>query len=215
MRRKLVVIALVLVALAGVADVLVKKAAEGQIASKAESQSGAQASADAHITSFPFIGRLLASGHVPEIDVRVKRAVAGSVTLASVDVDLRDVHLDKHRLLSDHKADITRIGSGKLVVDIDGPALTTLAHVDIQVTGGQIQVSVRGKTIQATPGVDGQGQLTLQLEGLPAVPIKLPKSDLVPCQATTVQVRGDVVELGCPFSEVPPALLRAAQTTTG
>jgi hypothetical protein len=214
-RRKLLVIALVLVALAAAADVLVKKAAEGQIADKARSQSGAQAAADAHNTSFPFIGRLLVSGHVPEIDVRVERPVAGSVTLASVAVDLADVHLDKHRLLSDHKAEITGIGSGKLVVDIDGPALTTLAHVDVQVGDGQIQVSVRGHTLQATPGVDGKGQLTLQLEGLPAVPIKLPKSDLVPCQATTVQVRGNVVELGCPFSEVPPALLRAAQAAMG
>ena len=208
--RKLVVVLVVLAVLGAGADVVIRKAAEGQVADRTESAAGSRASASAHISSFPFVLRLVAAGSVPRIDVRADRPVAGSVALAWIDVDLHGVRLDKHRLLSDHKAEITKVSSGTLTVAIDGPALSQLAHTDVKVGGGQIEVTVAGHTVRATPVVDGKGGLGLQVESLPTVPIRLPSSSLIPCQATSVQVSGDVVELSCPFTEVPPALLRAA-----
>ena len=209
--RKLVLVFVVLALVLAAADVAAKKAAEGQIAKKAASSSGPDATGSASISSFPFVGRLLAAGSVPDIDVRVNRAVAGGITLAWVEVDLRGVHLDKQRFLSDRKAEITRISSGTLTVALDSAAMSAIAKTSVQVANGQIEITIAGRTVQATPSVDGHGELRLQIDPLPSFPLRLPTSSMVPCSATRVQVEGGVVKLMCSFSQVPPALLRAAQ----
>lgn len=210
--RKIVIAVVVLGLLLTAGDVLAKKTAEKQIADRARSGAGANASAESHISSFPFVGRIVVSGSVPEVDLRVDKAVVGDLTLTWVDVDLRGVRLDRHQLFSDQKAEIKRISSGRLTIALDSAALSALAHQPVTVGDGQISLRVGGRAVQATPAVDGHGQLTLKVDPLPALPLRLPRSDLVPCAATTVQVDGDTVELTCPFRDVPPALLKAAQT---
>jgi hypothetical protein len=211
--RKLLALVSVVALLLIAGDFVTKKAAEGQIARKASSSSGPDARGSASISSFPFVGRLLATGSVPRINVRVDRALAGGVIVAWVDVELHGVRLNKHRFPSARKAEITRISSGTLTLALDSAALSALAKTSVQVANGQIDIALAGRTVQATPSVDGQGELRLKVDPLPSLPLRLPSSKMIPCSATRVQVERDLVKLVCPFNKVPPALLRAAQIT--
>jgi hypothetical protein len=192
-------------------DVAAKKYAEGQLASKAESRAGGQASASARISSFPFVGRALVSGEVSEVDLRMSRVVAEGVTMASLDIDLHGMRIDRNKLLSSRKVEVTAISVGTVTAAFDAAGLSQLAHVPVDIVDGAVQVHVAGRVVSATPSIDAAGTLSLQLGALPAVRARLPRSGLAPCAASSSRVKGGRLEVSCTIHDVPPALLRAAQ----
>ena len=192
-------------------DVAAKKWAEGQLASKAEDRAGGQATASARISSFPFVGKVLLSGEVSEVDLRMSRVVAEGVALASLDIDVHGVGIDRNKLLSSRKVEVTAISEGTVTVGLDAAGLSQLAHVPVEIAGGAVQVRVAGRMVSATPSIDAAGTLSLRLGALPAVRVRLPKSSLAPCAASSSRVTGGRIEVSCTIHDVPPALLRAAQ----
>ena len=199
------------VALLGLADLFVKGMAEGEVAAKVERSVEGAAGVEADIDSFPFLGRLLVSGEVPELELRVDEITGRSLAITDMVVRMEGVVLDRSRLTSG-KAEVTDIDRGSVELTIDAGALARAvpAEVQLSLTGGRLSATVRGRAIASVElTVNEQGALVLQIPPLPAVAIGIPGNTLLPCRPDVALVE-DQVHLRCEFDEVPEALLAAA-----
>ena len=90
----------------------------------------------AQISSFPFLGRLLASGEISQVDVAVRDLTVRGVTFASVGVRLRSVQIDRDSLLEDRRVALASIGHGTAVVEIAGDEISRLLGVTVVLEDG-------------------------------------------------------------------------------
>lgn len=203
--RKLLVLAVLAVVLA-IVDQGARVFAEGELAARAREAATDESGAAADITSFPFLGRLAASGSVERVQVRVDGARAGPLRLAAVVVDASGVVLDRSRLASG-QVRLEGIDRGSVAVEVDGGALAEVLDVPVRVADGAVQVEVGGATLTATAEVD-DGTLVLRVAGLSALRVPVVRTALIPCAVTTLAVVGDRVRLACEVDELPDALRR-------
>ena len=98
----------------------------------------------AQISSFPFLGRLLASGEISQVDVAVRDLTVRGVTFASVGVRLRSVEIDRDSLLNDRRVALKSIDHGTAVVEISGSEISRLLGVTVVLEPGQARVRVGG-----------------------------------------------------------------------
>lgn len=204
--RKLLALAFVVLLLL-VADQAARVVAEAKLATRAREAARSPDSADATITSFPFLGRLLLSGSVPRVKVRVTGAEAGPLRLAVVEVEGTGVALDRSALLSGGIR-LQGIETGVVAVELDGAALTEALHVPVSVAGGKVLVGAGPAAVEAGVEVNRAGTLTLRLAGLPALTVPVVRTPLIPCAVTVVSVRGDRARLSCQVDELPAVLRR-------
>jgi len=205
--RKLPALGVLVVLLLGV-DQGARLVAQGALASRAREAARDPDSADATITSFPFLGRLLASGSVPRVDVRVTGAAAGPLRLAAVEVEASGVVLDRGALLSGDVR-VKAIHRGRVTVELNGMGLTDAVKLPVTIGDGKVRVGREGGVgVAADVEVNRSGSLVLRLAGLPALTVPVVRTPLVPCAATSVSVEGDRVLLSCEVDEFPAALRR-------
>ncbi|MBV8980483.1 MAG: LmeA family phospholipid-binding protein [Acidimicrobiia bacterium] len=195
----------IVVVLLVVGDVVAKAYATNQLQDRARRAVRGATSASASITSFPFTGRLLAAGQVPEVRVRVAPVIAGEVTFASVSVDLHDVHVDRNRLVNDRTVQLTGLGSGTVTAELTDVEISRMAGTRVRFTPGRVTVSAAG--IEASADVqitDG----SMSLAGL-RIPFKfkIPRAPLFPCDATSAVVVQGAVDVSCTVHEVPAELV--------
>lgn len=204
--RKLLALAVLAVLLLA-ADQGARVVAEGKLASRAREAAGGPDSAEATITSFPFLGRLLASGSVPQVAVRVTGARAGPLRLAAVEVDAWDVSLDRDSLLSGDVR-LRDIERGVVAVELDASAITGVVDLPVGITDGRVRVGTGAAAVAATVTVDGDGALVLSVAGLRTLTVPVIRTPLFPCAATSVSVDDDRVRLSCEVDELPAVLRR-------
>lgn len=178
--------------------------AEGQLAARAREAATDPGSVDASITSFPFIGRLLAAGSVPRVSIRVDDSRAGPVRLAAVVVEADGVELDRGAMFSG-EVRVQAIDRGLVAVELDANGLTDALKVPVTVGDGQVRVGVRGVGVRAEVQVK-EGVLGLRVAGLSALEVAIVRTPLIPCAATSVVVAGDRVRLSCELDELPAVL---------
>jgi hypothetical protein len=201
-----------IVGLGAVADIAVRGMAESRIADRAEEAAGGQARARADIDSFPFVLRLLAGGKVGDVTLHVDDVATPSVRLASVDLELEGVKVDRAKLLSDRTAEVTDVELARITVHIDSAVVErALGGLQVSFRGGTVQASIGGRTVSAAVAVAPKGQLGITFPGGPSASIPLPRTDLVACEGGTFRFEADELLVECSTTEVPPALLRAAQ----
>lgn len=202
----------VLAALGVAADVGAKSYAQSELESRARAEGAASASAD--IDSFPFVGKLLASGAAGDITLSMRDVATENVTFSTVVLSLSDVKLDKGKLFS-RKVEITDIDKGTITVGFDAAALSKRLGVPVTVDDGKVSVTVAGRVLAATPSVTAEGSIRLTaaagVPGAPSLNVPIPQTRLVSCRVSRVKVDDGVLEASCDINEVPPALLRAAQ----
>ena len=203
--RKLVLLGLVAVVLL-VADQSGRLAAEGRLASRARDAATDEDSATAAITSFPFLGRLLISGSVARVRIRVDGPRAGPLRLAAVVVEASGVVLDRGRLVQG-EVRVEDIDGGSVAVEIDGAALAETLRLPVTVRDGQVRLGVGGVAVPAAAEVD-DGTLVLRAGGLPAFRVPVVRTPLVPCTLATLTVTNDRVRMSCEMDELPSALRR-------
>jgi len=201
--RKLLFLALLAALLVG-ADLAAKSVAEKRIEDRAEEAAGAGASATATIGSFPFLGRLLVSGSVPEVSVRASGVEAGPLTLRAVTVDLDGVKLDRDALFGGD-VQLRDIDRGRVTVELDSGVLSRVLDVPITIEDGTVGVEVAGQRVTARAEVR-EGALVVNVEGLPALTVPIVRTELSPCDVAGVEVRGDRLLLSCQIADVPEAL---------
>lgn len=203
--RKVIVLALLGVVLAAV-DQGARLFAEAKLAARAGEAATGESATSASITSFPFLGRLLVSGSVAEVRVRVDGPRAGGLRLSTVVVEASGVALDRSRLTSG-EVRVEDIDSGSVAVEVDGEALAEAVNLPVTVGDGRVGVGVGGATVTADAEVE-DGALVLRAAGAPALRVPVARTGLAPCAVTTLAVVGDRVRLACEVDELPEVLRR-------
>jgi hypothetical protein len=141
--------------------------------------------------------------HIENVDVTV-------ITFATVDISLKGVELDRAKMFA-RKARITKIDHGTVEAVLTQQELSDALHVPVTIADGAMSVKVLNQTIPVTPGVDANGSLTLQAQGISRTfTLKIPKSDYVPCIGDVTVLAGRI-RFSCEIHDIPPALLDAAQ----
>ena len=202
----LVVIAGLLVA----GDVGARRYATGQISDRISASVPEASGVHSRIHSFPFLGRLLISGNVPEIGTHIDHlVVVAGLSFSDLDVDLHDVTIDRHAMLSHRQVRLTKIGRGTVSVGLTQESLTSELGRPVHITAGGVLVTVVGTSaVQASVSINGR-QLVVRAAGLPALSVPLPTTKLFPCEPQVALVAGRAV-FSCTFAGIPPAFVQAA-----
>lgn len=204
--KKLLVTLVVLGGLLAVADVVAEDVAEGELETRLAAEIPEASGVSARISSFPFLGRLLTSGRVAEVDAQARGLEVEGLDLDVVAVDLDGVTLDRTLLWDDQRVAVTDIDHGRVRAEVTQAALSQRLGVDVRLESGRASVTVAGRRITAELSVR-DGRLIVGGAGLslPALDVVAP---LLPCIADAEIVPGRVL-LTCDFTEVPEEL-RAA-----
>ncbi|MEA2827373.1 MAG: hypothetical protein QOG43_1812 [Actinomycetota bacterium] len=158
----------------------------------------------AKISSFPFVGRLLVSGEISQVDVAVRDITVRGVTFASVGVRLRSVKIDRDPLVQDRRVVLTSIGRGTAVVEISGAEISRLLGVTVVLEEGNARVLVAGTLVPVSARVDGN-TLVVNAAGITLPAIDIPKLPLVSC-LTGTEILAGRVRLTCDVDRVPVEL---------
>lgn len=210
MFRKLILLGLIVVVVGGgFLDVAAKGWAEDKIEERARAEVGADVTTRADIDSFPFLGKLLLSGSAGDIQLVMNDVDLQRLRFSRLEVELFEVKLDRGKAMSGD-AEVSDIDRGVITMTFSAQDLSRAVNLPVTIDNGQITVEARGVRASATPQVTAEGSLRLQVQGLPAVTVPIPRTRLVSCAVSEVKVDDGELEASCTVSEIPPALLRAA-----
>jgi hypothetical protein len=203
---KIVVLLVILVGVLTIGDVEVRIYAEHQFAHRIDANvAGAKSSVS--ISSFPFVGRLAASGTVRRIRARVAGVTYGRFTFESVEVDVSGVRLDRTALLEHQRIQVLGIDKGTVKAEMTEAAVdAAFGGVPVKLDNGGIELTLNGAHVASRLSIV-DNQLRLGLAGLPAVPV--PKLSVLPCVTDAVVTTGHL-QLTCTLNGIPPALVGAA-----
>jgi hypothetical protein len=205
-----------------VGDGAARSWAERRLAERAAAYYPPGAGSSARIHSFPFIGRLLFLGSVPRVDVNLDDLRFEAVLIRRLSLRVSDVKLDRDELFGG-RVRIEDVGEGRIVATVDGPSLARATGFDVRFRPGEVEVHrrIQGVDVVAKGQLAVQGNLVTvtptSVQGLAvpasrfAISYRIPGIELLPCQAD-VQIIRDAVTLSCDVTDVPAALVQAAQS---
>lgn len=159
----------------------------------------------ARINSFPFLGRLLASGDVTRIRVAAADVAVEGLTFARVALDLHGVTLDRDLLVSEQKVVLSDLDRGTATAEVTAAQLSERLGVDVTLEPGRARVRVAGQTLTATASVT-DNTLRLAVSGFSVPPLRIPRLPLLPCVADAEILAGKV-QLTCSVDRVPAELV--------
>ena len=187
-----------------VADIAARGVAEDQLRQRVVDRVQPDGPVSAQISSFPFLGRLLASGTISQVDVAVRDLTVRGVTFASVGVRLRSVHIDRDSLLDDRRVALRSIDHGTAVVEISGSEISRLLGVTVVLEPGQARVRVGGSLVAVSARVEGSA-LVVEAGGLTLPAIEIPPLPLVSC-VSGAEILAGRLRLTCEVDQVPVEL---------
>ena len=193
------------------ADLAARRAVEAQLETRIRTEVPSAEGPRVHIDSFPFLGRLAASGRVKAVRASVQDVQASRLRFSTVRIELRNVEVDRGRLVGDRQLDLQTIDRGTAVAELSQSALRdALGGLPVVLENGRIGVTVRGvsATVQASVR---DGVLRLSAGRLAIPPVTIPKLPLLPC-VTDAEAGPGVLRLSCRLLEVPRELLREVNT---
>jgi hypothetical protein len=200
--RKLLALVIVVLVLAGV-DMAARVFAESRIEEAVEAEARGVASVNVRIDALPFVPRLLLGVQVPEVSVRLEQVPSRAITLTAVEIELREVEVDRASVVR-RDPRLKQIEGGTLTVELDGSSLTNALRVPISIREGRVRVGAGRAAVTLRP-TTAAGALVLGV-GASALRVAVPRTRLLTCDATRASVSADRIELSCDFREVPPAL---------
>ncbi len=222
MIRRLVVLVVLAAALVA-ADLAARAWSESKLAEQAAAYYPPSGTSSATIHSFPFLGRLLVAGDVSEVVLRMEDLRAGIVVVRRLELDLRDVTLDRRELFAG-RVKVVDVGAGRIEALVDGSTLARAVDLDVRFSDGEVEIHrrVRGVDVSARGRVTLEGNrlriVPTSVEGLrlPAtaftVAYDLPGAELLPCSAEVRPVPEGLL-VSCAVDDVPPALVPGAAAT--
>jgi hypothetical protein len=206
LRKLFLVVLIAVVGALVVADVAARGVAEDQLRQRVSSRVEADGrlsggTVSARISSFPFLGRLLASGTISEVHVAVADVTVGDVTFASLGVDLRSVRIDRDSLVQDRRIALSSIGRGTAVAEVSGDELSRLLGVPLVLEEGRARVRVAGEMVTVTARVEGS-TLVVEAGGLSLPTVEIPRLPLVAC-ISAAEILPGRIRLTCTLDQVP------------
>ena len=140
-----------------IADVVLKNRAETALAEVVTTRVAQTTGVRAKITSFPFVGRIIASGHVPKVVVTAQNSEVGDIALSDVRVQVEDVEMDRDAAM-DGRVVVKSIGRGTVQADLRQDQINRLLPRGYSVQLEQDKAAVSG------PGAS-LGQVKTTAEG--------------------------------------------------
>jgi hypothetical protein len=144
------------------------------------------------------------------------------VLIRRLSIHVSDVKLARGELFHG-RVHLDDVGQGRIVATLDGPSLAKAVGADVRFTPGEAEVheKIQGVDVTARGKVTVKGNLVTvtptSVEGL-AVPLsrfaisyRIPGIEILPCQADVKVVQNGIV-LACTVTDVPAALVQAAQS---
>ncbi len=178
--------------------------AEDQLRDRVASRVDAGGPVSASISSFPFLGRLLTSGTISQVDVSVRDLTVRGVTFASVGVRLRSVRIDRDSLVQDRRLALAGIGRGTAVVEISGDEISRLVGMTLVLEDGRARARVGGTLVPVSARIEGS-TLVIEAAGRSLPAVDLPPLPLVGCLSGTEILPGRL-RLTCDVDRVPTEL---------
>ena len=206
-RKLLLVILAAVVALFVLGDVAAKHFAESTIADQIHGHVKGVGSVDASIHSFPFVGRLVVQGKVPRLDLTLTDVTGHGVDVARLDVDARDIELDRSALVGSQHVKIKGLDSMTVTATISEATVRALTKADVRLLDGKATVTVLGKTVDATATVHG-GSIRLVVASTPVASLPVPDSSLLPCQVA-LRITPGALQLACTATTLPKLVVDA------
>ena len=195
----------VLIVLAAAGDIGARIYAQNQLKQRIDANVP-EAGATAHISGFPFLGKLLLFGKVDKIKAHVERASQGRFTFDGIDLSVSGVKLNRTVLLRDRKVRLESISSGTVKADMSQADFDRLVGVPVTFGDGVVELTEAGATVTVRVAVVNN-QLVLEDHVVP-VPIPVPRMSVLPCAANVVIKPGHLV-ISCTFHEIPTAFVQA------
>jgi hypothetical protein len=193
----------ILVLLLGAGDVTARVLTQRQLEHRIETNVPG-ASAKVTISSFPFLGRLAASGTVGKIRARVTHVASGAFSFDAITMTVTGVRFNRNQLFQG-RVKLDKIDSGTVTADLSESELDrALGGIPVKLGQGSVALTVAGARVTAQVSVVNN-QLRLQSGGVP-VTVDIPKLPVLPCVGSVV-VTPQHVELGCTFKQIPSVLL--------
>ena len=191
------------------ADVVLKNRAETELATQITQRVDETNGVQARIHSFPFVGRLLLSGKVAEVDVTAQHSGAGGVSLSDIRVRAEEVELDTDAAM-DGRAVVKSIGRGTVQAHLRQDQINSRLP-----KGFQVRLQPGAAVVSGPGGAEAKlavtdGKIQLRIANRTLLDLALPDTKLLPCRPTAEFVTG-AVRLSCAFTDVPPLLLDLAR----
>ena len=203
MTRLVAALAIVLIGLA-VGDVAARQWSEGELARRIEATApGSRATV--HVSSFPFLGRLAASGSISKITAHIDRVSVASLPFAFFDMEVDGVKLDRNMLIQDQKVKLLSIRRGVVKGEITEAGLSAAIGEQVHFGSGQLQVDVHGVPVTAKVDIVNN---RLVISGPVSLGVAIPKLPVLPC-AVSAPIQPGRLDVACEVREIPPALLAA------
>jgi len=180
MRRLLLVVIILFVAILVVGDFALKSVAENRIASAAFSTLELDSRPEVEIEGFPFLFRLV-RGELPSVALATDRLTRDDVALRDVEVMFRNVRFSISELIARGDRSI-RLGRGRGEASLTSEDATAAAQargapVTIQFNLGAVTVTSEDLGVEASArlGIEG-GNLVINADGeIPPVSVPLPE----------------------------------------
>lgn len=205
--RRLTLVLVLLLVVAGVGDVVVRQWAEAQLEERIRQSDPAVRDPSVQISSFPFLGRLALAGEVSEMRASIADVEAGPIVFARVTVELRGVGINRNLLLSERQVELERLDEGTVEAELTASALSAALDVPVELSEGRATVTIAGRSLSADLAVE-EGVLVVRAGGQ-SLRLPVPEAPLLPC-VSSAQVEEGRAILRCTIEDVPPELLRAA-----
>ncbi|MGH9000608.1 MAG: LmeA family phospholipid-binding protein [Acidimicrobiia bacterium] len=217
---KMLVLAALIVACLAAGDVAARSWAVDELRDYAAAYYPPGTAAFASIDSFPFVGRLLVAGRVPEVSVSMEGLRYDPLVVRRLRLDLFDVDVDRAELTSG-RVRLLDVGRGHVEALVDGASIARATGADLRFSNGRVEIhrQVEGVDVSATfePRITGDTLVlrptAVDTAGVPldsfAITYPIPGAALLPCDAGAYPTEEGLV-FECEIDDVPAALVQAA-----
>lgn len=199
------VILVILLAALAYADVQVRAYAEEQAEQRLATAVPMAGGADVEIQAFPFVGRVLFDGTIPELDVELKDVRAQAVKVDRVALRVEGLLIDRDQLLGERKLVVTGLQRATVVATIGSDAVNAATQpIETRLSAGKVEVTFQGHTVEGTLRVHDR-QVVIDVMGVKELRVPLPEEKYLPCEPN-VKVVGETLNVSCTIHELPTAV---------
>lgn len=205
--RRLVYLSVLLTFLSA-GDVLVRVWAGNQVEQRANEAWNGAATTDVSFSGFPFVGRLVVSGEVTAMRVRLRQLAGHDITFAVIGIDLHGIQIDRNAFVRDRNVRLDGLDSGTAFAEILDDEVSRILGVPVQFEPGRAIVTVAGRDVSGSVAVR-EGRLVITPQAGPQLVVTIPTADYLPCVADGTVLSGRI-RVSCTITEIPAPLVRAA-----
>jgi hypothetical protein len=211
--RRLLMVAVILVAVLVGLDFGARALAQSELASRAQSATDAQ-SASASISGFPFLWDLLEEGTVHGLHLHLSDVPVGQLRLQAVDVQLTDTSIERSALFSHRQVRVRAIATALATVTVTAAELSSAIGDPVTLPGqDRILIDLAGQEQSASVSVESGDLLVVSVDGFPLLQDNLGTSPLVPQCDLSVFVATGQLSVSCAVSPVPERVVQAIAGT--